>query len=94
MKGALGQASEEQCTLAVQLTSLSLLTQSVTAAEVALVGLEIQKSSPVNVTLCYEPLLRLWNPPLAAGRPLRSCVPLSSDCSVSVWEEVRHSGRS
>lgn len=35
------------------------------AAELALVGLEIQKSSPVT-----------RNPALAAGRPLRSCVPL------------------
>lgn len=76
MKGALGQGNEEQCTLAVQLTSLSLIIQRVTAAEVALVGLAIQKSGPVNVTLCYEPLFRLWNPPLAAGRPLRSCVPV------------------
>lgn len=52
MKGALGQGSEEQCALAVQLTSLSLITQRVTAADVALVGLEIQKSGPRNVTLC------------------------------------------
>lgn len=51
MKGALGQGSQERCTLAVQLTSLSLITQRVTAAEVALVGLEIQKSAPVKVTL-------------------------------------------
>lgn len=95
MKESLGQGSEEQRTLVMQFTSLSPITQRGRMCQRQSWLWWDSKFRNLVLWLCVMNLRFISETQhLLLGGRWEAVFPLSSACSVSMWEGGRHSGRS